>query len=825
MNTTELQSIKVSPSTKFYLDNCLIPLIKRIDSTSVEENIIDILFDFPSLGISLNSVASWAYKFTSNYEEKDILEATLKHFWTNFNPLKTKSDINYRIGKIQEFWDKYKNVSGSYWDKERAVEFLEQLIDKLPSEYEFKKIAEWVRFHTLILNDNDWKFDVVIPLVKELKSAKNKATKKSIEAETTQPLKEPEGYSEETTESKQQGEIISDGDIEYTYQENAVRELYNHGGRYAAIDGILYKFNGQYYERLIPELEKRRIRQWATETPVYDPQRKKYVYRYLNPKSINAIWEWALMSFGVDAESVNPPGINLANGVLRFKWEGRKVEWKLEDHNPDYIYTYCSSVSYNEKADSKDCDRLLECLDPAPRTAILRQIAAAFDLPNVRKLFSRGIRAGIARGAGSNGKDSLKEAVSLIFGSKVVSVTLSDFKAYDEGRKFYLAKLKHAAINWPSENNKQTSLDGLDSLNICVTGDKGLDIEEKNKQPRQIQPQSIHIFNVNKLPRMTSGLDSILSRFVVYDFNKTFKHNPDPLKGELKADPRFHDDPEFMVNNVCPALLNRLLAELQNLAIHGIDYDSLKDSLSDIQEESTHLWTFVKDMGIKADAKGKIYISDLWEHLKKWYQDNGTLEIIELENGKTKNIWHEQANKYDANVTGANQVFKRFKTLFPKIDRDRETKVNENMGRFYLEGISIKDSASVASEAYEIKVSASVVDSDCFSSSYSASEEKKEKTEAKTEPEKKSLKQGTLDMRSTEAPEAKNEVATVNNSVKWIEVKDPTVLSPGQIVADKNDQVFKLVKKLRNGWMAEGNGTTCELINWEIVWLREEITA
>lgn len=552
-----------------------------------------------------------------------------------------------------------------------------------------------------------------------------------------------------------------DEEPEFTFCEEAIQELYNHGSHHVAIDGQLYRFNGRYYEQLDPGTEKIRIREWARTKSVYDPKTRKRVYKYMNPRSVNSIWEWALISFGVSSDRVNPPGLNLANGVLKISWSGRVPKWTLSPHSPHEVYLYCSEVSYDPNANPEHCNRLLECLDPAPRVALLRTIAASLDLPNIRRLFSRGIRAGILRGAGSNGKDSVREATSLIFGDSMVSVDLSDFKAYDDGRKFYLAPLKHALVNWSSENNKGTSLDGLDSLNVCVTGEKkGIKIEEKNKQPTFLTPQSIHLFNVNRIPRISSGLDSILSRFAIYDFNKTFKQDPDPIKGELKADPRFHDDPQFMISEVCPAFLNRLLEELVNFCRDGIDYDSLKHSLDDIQEESTHLWQFVRESGLRQEAGGKVYITDLWDALREWYLDNGTLEIVELDNGKTKNLWNDQANKWDANLTGQNQIYKRFKLLFPKIEKLRETKDSENKGRWFLSGISI-NSASPASLPCTVRDSASLPASLSFTNSLSASlggsEGKSEAGEGNGEAESRSQTTG-------EAGEAKNGKVSDKNS-------------------------------------------------------------
>jgi putative DNA primase/helicase len=328
-----------------------------------------------------------------------------------------------------------------------------------------------------------------------------------------------------------------------------------------------------------------RIRGWASHTAVYDPKARREVYKYMGTRYLNEIWNWALIHFAVKSDLTNPPGLNLANGVLAVDIQGTAVSWKLEKHSPKNYFLYCSDVVYNPKADSLFCDRLLECLDEAPRTAFLRQVAAALDLASVRKVRGRDIRAAICRGSGSNGKDSLHEAIALIFtDGQICSAGFSQFISYDSGRQFTLMKLRGKKINWASENNKKNTLDNSEALNIAISGDRGLEYERKGRDAEPFIAECIHFFNVNQLPKISTGLESIMSRFAVYDFNKTFSGNPNPARGELQAEPRFKYDRQFVANEVCPALLNKILEELKNLMIHGIDYDSIKQSLDDIQE-------------------------------------------------------------------------------------------------------------------------------------------------------------------------------------------------------------------------------------------------
>jgi putative DNA primase/helicase len=117
-------------------------------------------------------------------------------------------------------------------------------------------------------------------------------------------------------------------------------------------------------------------------------------------------------------------------------------------------------------------------------------------------------------------------------------------------------------------------------------------------------------------------------------FDKTYVRNAIAAEGQLEADPRFKDDEKFILEQVAPAMLNKLLERLPLLLSEGIDYKATKDAMQKAQEESRHLWQFVRDVGIEVQTGGRIYIKDLWELLQKWYVETGTLEIEEGSNGK-----------------------------------------------------------------------------------------------------------------------------------------------------------------------------------------------
>jgi len=123
------------------------------------------------------------------------------------------------------------------------------------------------------------------------------------------------------------------------------------------------------------------------------------------------------------------------------------------------------------------------------------------------------------------------------------------------------------------------------------------------------------------------------------------------------------------------------------------------------QEESRHLWQFVRDVGIEVQAGGQIFITDAWELLLNWYQETGTLEIEDRDNGKEKLIWHDLPNKYDTPVKAINQVFARLSEIFPKLQKYKYNERDDmnRKGQWYLSGIrfaqNLTRTANIASPA------------------------------------------------------------------------------------------------------------------------------
>lgn len=483
---------------------------------------------------------------------------------------------------------------------------------------------------------------------------------------------------------KEKLQILTPPPAEEIFTQKAQEALYGNTP-WISLNNALYYWTGTHYKLSSDAVEKRRIAEWCGSTPVEDAH-GQWKLAYAKATFVEAIWNWVLVSFSIDPDESNPPGINCLNGFLEIRWDGPHASWHLLPHDSSRYCTYVSEIEFNPDVDPTECERLLACLDPEQQQLFVQTLAASLDLATVRRYRGREVKALLLKGHGNNGKDSLREAVRLLYGIGLANATVTDFLAYDQGRKFSLAKLEGTRINWSSENSSFSNLDGLQSLKAAITGDP-LDMERKGVDEHQMMLNCIFLFNINEAPNLKAGLEAIQSRWAVLSFTKTYKIGADPTKGELEADSRFRYDSDFLKKLVVPGLLNKMLTALPALATEGISYKCTDQALQDIQRETNHLWAFAQEAGLNYQAGGRVYVNDLWEKLRDWYVANGTLAISYDEKGKEKGIWNDQVKRGDRNIKGANQICQRFIELFPRASRELETQNPERKNQAFLGGI------------------------------------------------------------------------------------------------------------------------------------------
>jgi putative DNA primase/helicase len=482
---------------------------------------------------------------------------------------------------------------------------------------------------------------------------------------------------------------------EVSFFQIAEKELY--GDRQCiCYMGTLYQWAGNHYKEILDEADYPRIKQFCENFAVkkLDKEGKeKTAYPFSKPTYVRQVLDWVKLGVTVTSEQVNPPGINCKNGILLLRWEGTTLITELVPHSSDHYHLCEPKVKYDPQADSVEYERLMQCLDPVSREIWERTIAASLDLPTVRKHRGRAVRALLQKGDGSNGKDTLRLLVQTVLGSGVFSsCSVSDFQQYDQGRAFPIYPLRGKLVNWPSENADVGRIDQLRGLRAAITGDP-ITFEAKHKMPVQEFPKAVFLFNINESPNLLASLKATASRWGIIPFKKTFGDSP--ASGELQADPRFKEDPAFLAEKIAPAFLNRLLVQLQAVVDKGIDYSGTQELLNEIQRESSHLLQFARDSGLQVDSTKSVTVAELWQRLKQWYIDNGTL-IIENPTlkdgkpGKDRLTWVDQVRRGDRNVKGPNQIIPRFLELFPKSRRSSCRQPGSNNPESILTGINFQ---------------------------------------------------------------------------------------------------------------------------------------
>jgi putative DNA primase/helicase len=498
-------------------------------------------------------------------------------------------------------------------------------------------------------------------------------------------------------EKGEKGEPAEEGE----FTQVAIARLYS-ASQWICFDNKLFEWTGNYYRHSPDEVESQRIQSLSEKISYYSEKAGRTCFPNANPSKVKSALEWAKMKFAILSETINPPGLNCKNGVLRIEWKATSPEsrantpeFTLVPHSPDRRYTYEPLALYDPDADSADCDRLLGALAKDQQEVFMRTTSAAFDIDTVRKFHGRAVRALLCKGIGSNGKDALREAVGLLWGrTGMTSIALEDFAQYDTGRKFPVAPLVTSRINWSSENSRSVSLDNLQSLKRAVTGDP-LHQELKGRDHKEFKPRAIHLFNINETPYLKNASEAIKSRYAVISFAKVFKKGADLSRGESEVDPRFKDDNEFVEKNILSALLNRTIASFKSLMAEGIDFTCCDPAMQEIQINQSHLYEFALESGLIYDSDSVMPIVELYSRLEDYYKETKILQVESVGDRVIRNF-EDPVRPGDLYIKGQNAVSQRFLSLYPQCQ-----KVPLGKNRFGIKGLAFKPVNRAAEQSTE----------------------------------------------------------------------------------------------------------------------------
>ena len=439
-----------------------------------------------------------------------------------------------------------------------------------------------------------------------------------------------------------------------------------------------YSWTGTYYKHVRnTEIQGEIVRIARTTTAIKkvgtgdDAEFVEY-HPFTKPRCIEEALKWFRQITAHAPEELNPSGlINCRNGVLRIQWAGAVPSFHLEPHDPlRHLFIDPPGQIYNPAASTEHADRLLECLPTDSRQLFLEVISASLDIDNIRDRLGHRVPALMAIGEGENGKDTLRAAISQIHGrTSIATIGIGDWQQYEAGGgrgRFSIASLDSARLSIASENSGAFKIDNLQNLKAAITGDP-LFVERKGLGGSDINPRAVFLFFLNQAPLLDGGSAAILSRWAVVNMPHSYSTTPKP--GQLKADPRFKHDPEWLATEVLPALLNLMLEALANVAANGFSLDACAADLQQLREDTSHLHQFLRDRGYAVAGPAEhVDLKQLWDDLQAWYQAEGWTAY-----NRSGDLEHVETGDGDKPVKAMRLLPKRLTLLHPSIRKQRES--------------------------------------------------------------------------------------------------------------------------------------------------------
>jgi phage/plasmid-associated DNA primase len=400
------------------------------------------------------------------------------------------------------------------------------------------------------------------------------------------------------------------------------------------------------------------------------------------PDNAKSAVQQAKILLGVTEDSDPANGLNFSNGSVLWTWEGNNLKLEVKPHSPDSKFTYCLDYPYEPDADSSHWHEVLKAIEPSDQDRLQRCLGSALDLPKF--LSSQGRPRGLLLvGSGSNGKDTLGAIMRKVLGSRgFTSVTLSDFRQYENGTPFNVGPLLGSRLNWPSESTQFIQLDQCQVIKSVISCEE-INYRAMHAMPTPFIPNALMIFNANDPPRIDLRNVSTSSRWHVMKLEKTFLPDPDPEDpNQLPVNPAFKYDPDYIRDNICSAAFLWMLEGMMLAVRDGIDYSSGEAAMREVRRQSCHLFDFCDDAGIYEDPESEVPLKQIYDLLQRWYETEGMITKAGAFSGERKIV---AENPHSKLITRPRDLYDRLLTVFPKLKKQRDSR-----GWFQLVGLQVR---------------------------------------------------------------------------------------------------------------------------------------
>lgn len=210
--------------------------------------------------------------------------------------------------------------------------------------------------------------------------------------------------------------------------------------------------------------------------------------------------------------------LNLENGILNI------TNNSLNAHNPDKLFRVQLPLKYNPDAKAEKIMKFLnEILDPDYIEWVLDFIAYCL----VRNCKQE--KAMMFVGIGGNGKSTLARLIFIFLGGFVNVSSHSIYELISD--RFAPADLDGKLANiHPDIESDEIKRTGI--LKALISGDP-INVQKKNQHSFTMIPFAKHIFSANTIPDVDEVNDAFFQRWLVIDFNRTFRGTPKENKNLL----------------------------------------------------------------------------------------------------------------------------------------------------------------------------------------------------------------------------------------------------------------------------------------------------
>lgn len=362
-------------------------------------------------------------------------------------------------------------------------------------------------------------------------------------------------------------------------------------------NGLIYLFNGEYWEHIDNDLFKDFLGLVALKTGVNKFDAKLHIFK-----------DELLKQFISDARLKEISNnntttlINLKNGTFEINENFQRLR---EFRKGDFL-TYQLPFEYNPNAQAPDfCNFLSEVLPEKELQEILAEYLGYIFIKNgVLKLE----KVLLLYGTGANGKSVLFEIISALLGKN--NITNYSLQSLTKQDGYQRAMIADKLLNYASEINGKLEVSFFKQLA------SGEPVEARLPYgiPQLITDYARFIFNCNELPKETEQTNAFFRRFIILPFKKTIP----PEKQNKKL-------AEQIISQELSGVFIWVLAGLKRLLQNQkfTESEIVRNEILQYEMESDSVLMFIEEFCYEASINQAETVSFIYQEYKSFCYENG----------------------------------------------------------------------------------------------------------------------------------------------------------------------------------------------------------